>query len=87
MNQPAQARGDVAEAVQRVVRNSIGGHGSLPLDARLLADLGLDSVALVVTIFDLSEDLGIEMADIQLEAFTAIHSIEDLIRFFQDLLG
>lgn len=85
MNRPTQARGEVGEAVRRALRASLGDHVSLPPDASLLADLGLDSVALVVTIFDVSEQLGIDMAHAQLEEFSDIHTIRDLIGLFQRL--
>ena len=87
MSRPAQIRDHVAEAVQRALHDYLGDHVSLPLEAKLLADLGLDSVALVVTIFDVSEQLAIDMADAELKEFSGIHTIEDLIDFFQTLCG
>ena len=77
----------MAEAVQRALRDYLGDHLSLPPETKLLADLGLDSVALVVTIFDVSEQLAIDIADAELEEFSGIHTIEDLIDFFQILSG
>jgi acyl carrier protein len=56
----------------------LGTQDDLPLTSRLLDDLGLDSIGLVVTLLDISEQLNLDLRANQVDLST-IQTLEDVV--------
>jgi acyl carrier protein len=74
-SQPAT---DVTVIVVERFQHYLGTQDDLPLSSHLLDDLGLDSIALVVTLLDLFEQLGMDLEEAQVELGT-IQTLDDVI--------
>lgn len=72
---------DPAPIVVEKFQSYLGTPDDLPLTSLLLADLGIDSIALVTILLDLAETLKLDLmsADVQLSEVQTLGDVVDVI--------
>ena len=87
MTEASQARdSDVTAVVVERFQQYLGTSDDLPLESLLLADLGVDSIALVTILLDLAELLELDLgsADVNL---STVQTLGDVVSLVASLRG
>jgi acyl carrier protein len=82
MTEASQAQdSDVTAVVVERFQQYLGTTDELPLESLLLADLGVDSIALVTILLDLAEELGLDLgsADVNLNTLQTLGDVASLV--------
>ena len=87
MTQAFHARdSDVTAVVVERFQQYLGTPDVLPLDSLLLADLGVDSIALVTILLDLAEQLELDLGSANVNLST-VQTLEDVVSLVASLRG
>jgi acyl carrier protein len=77
---------DVTTIVVDRFQQYLGTSDDLPLSSRLLADLGVDSIAFVTILLDLADALELDLRAAQVNVST-IQTLEDVVALVHTLQG
>jgi acyl carrier protein len=84
-----KACGSRHQAAETIViqkfHDSLGISDDFPLTSRLYADLGLDSITLVVTILDIADQFQLDLGTARVDLST-IQTLEDVISLVRSLI-
>jgi acyl carrier protein len=80
------AHSDVTAVVVERVRQYLGTTDELPLESLLLAELGIDSIALVTILLDLADQLGLDLASADVNLHT-VQTLGDVVSLVAALHG
>ena len=87
MTEASHARhSDVTAVVVERFQQYLGTPDDLPLESLLLADLGVDSIALVTILLDLAEQLELDLGVREREPHT-VQTLEDVVSLVASLRG
>jgi len=76
----------VTAVVVERVRQYLGTTDELPLESLLLAELGIDSIALVTILLDLADQLGLDLASADVNLHT-VQTLGDVVSLVAALHG
>lgn len=74
----------VAAIVTEAFQLLLGTAEAVPLESRLVDDLGLDSIMFIVTLLDLSDQLGLDLGTAPID-MNAIQTLGDVVSLVQQL--
>jgi acyl carrier protein len=77
-------RSDVKPVVVERFQTYLGIPDDLPLASRLLADLGIDSIALVTILLDLADELALDLGAARVNLST-VQTLEDVVLLVDSL--
>jgi acyl carrier protein len=70
--------------VVEAFRDHLGIGDALPLERRLLEDLGVDSIAFVTLLMDLADELGLDLGSARI-ALKRIRTLQDVVALVDSL--